>query len=86
MATDYIKYIAVPNWTVIRGYFTDTDRAHMLQQSGGSLDLHDRKSVLSNAASIYDQVSSGRMPPGAPWGQQKIQGFYSWWKSNPTCP
>ena len=86
MAEDYFKDIKVPTWPEIKAYFTDTDRAHMLQHTGGSLDLHKCSSVLSNAAQIYAQVSAGTMPPGAPWKKDKIQGFYTWWQSDPTCP
>lgn len=78
--------VHIPDWPEIKSYFTDIDRQHMLAQTGGSLDLHDCKSVLSNASDIYGMVSAGRMPPGNPWGPEKINGFYSWWKSNPTCP
>lgn len=83
---NYMAAINVPDWSEIKGYFTDTDRAHMMQETQGSLDLHDCKSVLANAAEIYSKVSQGQMPPGNPWPPEKINGFYSWWKSDPTCP
>jgi|GEM_PF-2035134 len=78
--------IAIPDWAEIKGYFTDIDRQHMLSVSSGNLDLHDCNDVLNNAADIYGKVSSGQMPPGNPWGPDKINGFYSWWKSDPKCP
>ncbi len=78
--------IHVPDWPEIQAYFTNTDQQHMLNQSGGKIDLHNCKSVLANAAKIFQKVSQGLMPPGNPWGPQKINGFYSWWKSNPKCP
>lgn len=78
--------VHVPDWPEIKSYFTNIDRQHMLAQSRRSIDLHDCKSVVKNAAGIFSKVSSGQMPPGNPWGPDKINGFYSWWKSNPKCP
>jgi hypothetical protein len=78
--------VRVPDWPEIKGYFSDVDRQHMLAVTGGSLDLHDCESVLANAADIFQEVSAGNMPPGNPWSPDKINGFFSWWKSNPTCP
>ena len=78
--------VSVPDWPEIKSYFTTTDQQHMLAQSGGRIDLHDCKSVKRNAAQIYQQVATGGMPPGNPWGPDKINGFYAWWKSDPTCP
>jgi hypothetical protein len=81
-----MKGIHIPDWNEIKGYFTDIDVQHMLAETNGALNLHDCRSVLQNASSIYDQVSTGKMPPGNPWNADRINGFYAWWKSNPTCP
>ena len=78
--------IHIPDWPEIKGYFTVEDQQHMLKQSGRRIDLYDCKSVLKNAKKIYKQVADGDMPPGDPWDKRKINGFYSWWKSDPTCP
>jgi hypothetical protein len=76
--------VHVPDWNEIKSYFTPTDIQHMLAATG--LDLSDCSTVLANAAAIFQQVSTGKMPPGNPWGPDKINGFFAWWKSNPTCP
>jgi hypothetical protein len=78
--------VHVPDWPEILGYFTDIDRQHMLAVTGGTIDLHDCQSVLASADKIFQWVSDGRMPPGNPWHADRINGFFSWWKSNPTCP
>jgi hypothetical protein len=78
--------IHIPDWDEIKGYFTPTDVQHMLAQSGGQIDLSDCASVLRNAQNIFEQVSTGKMPPRNPWGPDKVNGFYAWWKSNPKCP
>ncbi|MHA2061921.1 MAG: hypothetical protein ACW963_06495 [Candidatus Sifarchaeia archaeon] len=71
----------VPNWSEIRGYFTETDIAHMKNEG---IDLSDCKTVLDNAQEIWNQVSQDKMPPGDPWDASKKNGFYSWWKMNPN--
>lgn len=78
--------IHVPDWSEVKGYFTTTDVQHMLAYTGGQIDLSSCQSVLKNADEIYKKVSKGQMPPGNPWPAEKINGFFSWWKSNPTCP
>jgi hypothetical protein len=78
--------IRIPDWNEIRTYFTDTDIQHMLIQSDGQLDLSKCTNVLKNAAQILQQVSTGKMPPSNPWSADKINGYYAWWKSGPTCP
>lgn len=81
------QYITnAPDWSVIKAYFTQTDIEHMLQETQGDLDLSDCNSVLTNAQSIYQMVSQGKMPPGNPWPADKINGFYAWMHSNPSCP
>lgn len=77
--------IDIPDWEVIKNYFTQIDRQHMLNVSGGSLDLWDCTSVKTNGQAIYDKVSSGKMPPGNPWPAERINNFFSWWKQG-TCP
>jgi hypothetical protein len=78
--------VHIPDWNEIRSYFTNVDVQHMLVASGGAINLADCASVLRNAEAIYQQVSTGKMPPGNPWGHDKTNGFFAWWKSNPTCP
>ena len=81
--TQYITN--APDWNVIKTYFTTTDIQHMLNESQGSIDLSSCASVLANAQAIYGMVSKGYMPPGNPWPAEKINNFYSWMNSNPTC-
>lgn len=78
--------IDVPSWDEIKGYFTKVDQQHMLSQTGGALDLYKCDDVLAHAPQIYQKVATGKMPPGNPWPSDKVNGFYSWWKSDPTCP
>jgi hypothetical protein len=85
-AAQKMQGIHVPDWNEIKNYFTNEDIQHMLAVTGGSLNLADCASVLQNAAVIYQKVSTGQMPPGNPWGPDKVNGFFAWWKSNPTCP
>ena len=85
-ATHSMRGIRIPDWNEIKSYFTDVDVQHMLAVTRGSLNLHECASVLRNAEAIFKQVSTGKMPPGNPWGAEKINGFFAWWKSNPTCP
>lgn len=85
MSSYKMEGINIPDWPEIKGYFTPIDVQHMLSQTGGEIDLSDCQSVLDHAAEIYQVVSTGVMPPGNPWGSDKINGFYSWWKSDPTC-
>ena len=65
-------------WDQIRQQFTDTDIAHMKQVTGGQLDLSNCQSVQQSAQQIYDQVSSGSMPPGNPWPQDWVDNFQQW--------
>lgn len=65
-------------WDQIRQQFTDTDIAHMKQATGGQLDLSSCQSVQQWAQQIYDQVSSGSMPPGDPWPQDWVDNFQQW--------
>lgn len=65
-------------WDQIRQQFTDTDINHMKGVTGGQLDLSNCQSVQQSAQQIYDQVSSGNMPPGNPWPQDWVDNFQQW--------
>jgi len=65
-------------WDQIRQQFTDTDIEHMKGVTGGQLDLSNCQSVQQSAQQIYDQVSSGNMPPGNPWPQDWVDNFQQW--------
>jgi hypothetical protein len=56
---------------------------HMLQISGGNLDLADYQSVKAHAQQIYSRLlpsaGPGRMPPGPPYlSDLQIQDFLRW--------
>ncbi len=55
---------------------------HMLQISGGNLDLADYQNVKAHAQQIYSRLlpsaGPGRMPPGAPLSDAQIQDFLRW--------
>lgn len=69
--------MAAPTWSnPIQSYFTPTDVAHMKEVAG--FDLSSYKDVVANADDIYSQVSSGNMPPGAPWPQEWVDNFATW--------
>jgi len=62
--------------------FTKTDVEHM-QQQGVALDDYGYMSQPDNAGSVYQQVSSGAMPPSwgggeGPWSQDKVALFKDW--------
>ena len=61
----------------IRPLFTQTDIDHMLHVSP-SLDLSSYDSVKAHAASIYQRVAAGEMPPGKPWPQEQVDTFKQW--------
>lgn len=68
--------VADPTWYGdIRYMFTDTDIAHMGNQS---LDLTSYDAVVASANGIYGQVSAGLMPPGSPWSAAWTQTFLNW--------
>jgi hypothetical protein len=75
-------------WDQISKQFTATDVAHMKRATGGKLDLSNCKSVQEWAEQIYDQVSSGSMPPGKPWPQEWVDNFQQWMKqpAGSQCP
>jgi hypothetical protein len=74
------------DWQTIRQQFTQEDIDHMKGATGGSLDLGDCQSVKANAQAIYDQVSSGQMPPGQPWSDQWVANFKAWMDAGCPCP
>jgi hypothetical protein len=81
------QYITkAPGWHVISGYFTQTDIQHMLRVSQGTIDLSNCASVLQNAQTIYQHISTHQMPQGRPWRPAWINNFFAWMNSNPTCP
>jgi hypothetical protein len=58
----------------IKPLITEADRNHMEFM----FDLWAYKDVKDNADDIYDSVSNGRMPPGAPWSKDKVDLFKEW--------
>jgi hypothetical protein len=75
-------------WDQIRKQFTDIDISHMKRATGGQLDLSSCQSVQQWAQQIYDQVSSGSMPPGTPWPQDWVDNFQQWMNqpAGSQCP
>jgi hypothetical protein len=67
--------------TDILPLFTDTDIEHM-NGFDVLLDDYSFMSEPGNASGVYDQVSTGRMPPSSsgaqPWSQDKVQLFKAW--------
>jgi hypothetical protein len=67
--------------TDILPLFTAMDIDHM-GRGGVALDDYSYMSQPANAGSVYEQVSSGNMPPSAsgeqPWSQEKIQLLQAW--------
>jgi hypothetical protein len=61
--------------------FTPMDIQHMKEQSF-PLDDYDFMSQPDNASSVYDQVSTGAMPPSwsgeDPWSDEKVSLFKEW--------
>jgi hypothetical protein len=61
--------------------FTTIDIEHMAYVSV-SLDDYSYMSEPANAGEVYEQISSGRMPPSdsgeEPWSQDKVQLFKGW--------
>jgi hypothetical protein len=67
--------------TDILPLFTSLDIEHMAYVSV-SLDDYSYMSEPANAGEVYEQVSSGRMPPRdsgeEPWSQDEVQLFKAW--------
>jgi hypothetical protein len=61
--------------------FTSMDIQHM-QQRNVPLDDYDYMSQPDNASSVYQQVSTGQMPPSwsgeQPWSQEQVGLFKEW--------
>jgi len=76
-------------WTAdIQRLFTAMDVAHMKQVTMGALDLGDYQSVKIWSSKIFDEVSSGAMPPAGSgenaWTPQMINLFGCWIQQG--CP
>ena len=67
--------------TDILPLFTSMDVDHM-SALGTQLDDYSFMSQPGTASSVYQQVSSGRMPPSTsgeqPWSQDKVDLFKAW--------
>jgi hypothetical protein len=67
--------------TDILPLFTSMDKDHMAR-AGVSLGDYSYMSQPDNATGVYEQVSSGRMPPSdsgePPWSQDKVQLLKDW--------
>jgi hypothetical protein len=63
--------------TDIRPLFRDEDITCM-DGAGVHLDDFAWMSVPANAQSVYDQVSTGAMPPGEPWPKDHVSRFKKW--------
>jgi hypothetical protein len=64
----------------IKTYFSPSDISHMLQIQP-QLDLSNYGSVRDNAVLVYQWVSTGRMPPSAPWTVKHpdwVANFKAW--------
>ncbi len=76
MAVTPIYPVAHPTWyDTIRLMFTETDIAHMGNQS---LDLTSYEQVQAASGNIYGNVAAQNMPPGNPWTPDMIQTFLNW--------
>ncbi|MGA3012313.1 MAG: hypothetical protein ABSD72_18805 [Terracidiphilus sp.] len=64
----------------VQKLFTPTDVAHMKAVTHGALDLSSYDSVKIWSAKIYDEVSSGNMPPPpeSKWTDLMVQTFGCW--------
>lgn len=82
----FFAALSCPNqvtWTNdIKQLFTQTDISHMLQVTGGQLNLGDYNSVVIWASKIYSEVASGAMPPPGsgenPWTSDMVNTFGCW--------
>jgi hypothetical protein len=73
--------MAVSFKTDILPLFTSMDVEHMTRVEV-LLDDYAYMSQRDNAAGVYEQVSSGRMPPSGsgeqPWSEDKVELFKEW--------
>ncbi|MGC1784352.1 MAG: hypothetical protein WA708_17650 [Acidobacteriaceae bacterium] len=53
-------------------------------RAGVKLDDPAWMCVPANAQNVYDQVSSGHMPPDAPWPPDRVALFKKWMDAG--CP
>jgi hypothetical protein len=89
---DYFAQLDCPKpvtWTNdVAKLFTAKDVAHMKQVTGGALDLSSYDSTKVFASKIYQEVSSGAMPPPgsgeSPWSKEMVNTFGCWVKQG--CP
>jgi hypothetical protein len=67
--------------TNILPLFTSIDIEHM-SYAGVSLDDYAYMSQPANASAVYEQVSTGKMPPSdsaeQPWSQDQVRLFKAW--------
>lgn len=61
----------------IRSLFRDGD-IECMKPAGVLLDDRSWMSVPANAQEVLHAVSSGKMPPDAPWPQNRVALFKSW--------
>jgi hypothetical protein len=69
--------------TDIRPLFRDGDIACM-KPAGIALDDPAWMCVLANAQLVYGAVSTGKMPPDAPWAASHVATFKEWMDAE--CP
>ncbi|MGB3674701.1 MAG: YCF48-related protein [Candidatus Nanopelagicales bacterium] len=64
-----------PTWETIKTFFTDRDAACMTPRG---FALAKFSAVKAKAERIFDAVSTGRMPPGRRWPDDRVQTFRRW--------
>ena len=73
--------MAISFETDILPLFTTMDKDHM-SRAGVLLGDYSYMSQPDNAAEVYEQVSSGGMPPSdsgeRPWSEDKVQRLKEW--------
>lgn len=92
LSHDFFAKLNCPSnvtWTNdIAKLFTSTDVEHMKQVTNNALDLSNYDSVKVWATKIYQEVSSGHMPPAgsgeSPWTQDMVNTFGCWIQQD--CP
>jgi len=58
--------------------FRQKDVDHMLQATGGRLDLSNAQSTEIWSHKVYAYVANGYMPPDGPWTQAMVNTFGCW--------
>jgi hypothetical protein len=61
----------------IRPLFRDGD-VKCMAPAGVRLDDPAWMCVAANAQTVYHAVSTGAMPPDAPWTEERVKMFKSW--------